>query len=251
MLIEANSDFEVLTERNSTIKYDLETKRKEAEEITKASERISSLARKLLDKCHQLMVEGEDDPVKKAFFHNLPAEQTVEEHDLEIETEKARLELMHEGNGGIVREFEKRQQSIDSLKARLQEVDAGLEELNSNITEIRSKWEPQLDKLVKRISDSFAYNMKQINCAGEVSVYKDEDFDQWAIQIQVKFRYDISSPLLRPLLTSSVPSALIVRPKLTASPSERMNPSPSSIPTGNPAVSAPSPQSSTSCPSKP
>ena len=189
MLIEANSDVEVLTERNSTIKHDLETKRKEVEEITKASERVSSFARKLLDKCKDIMTEADTDPVKKAFLSDLPEGQTLEELDLEIETERARLELMHEGNGGIIREFEKRQQSIDSLKSRLQEVDTGLEELNRKITEIRSQWEPQLDKLVKRISDSFAFNMKQINCAGEVSVYKHEDFDQWAIQIQVKFRY--------------------------------------------------------------
>lgn len=189
MHIEANSDFEVLTERNSTIKHDLETKRKEVEEITKASERASAFARKLVGKCKVLIAEGDKDPVLKTFFSELPEGQTLEELDLEIETEKARLELMHEGNGGIIREFEKRQQSIDALKVRLQDVDAGLEELTREITEIRSQWEPQLDRLVKRISDSFAYNMKQINCAGEVGVYKDEDFDQWAIQIQVKFRY--------------------------------------------------------------
>ena len=174
------------------------------------SDRVSSFARKLFDKCKIVIAEGDADPALKAFLNALPDAQSLEEHDLEIETERARLELMHEGNGGIVREFEKRQQSIDSLKARLQEVDAGLEELNSKITEIRSKWEPQLDKLVKRISDSFAYNMKQINCAGEVSVYKDEDFDQWAIQIQVKFRYKLLTVSVLHLSTAWAPDFLRV-----------------------------------------
>ena len=29
-------------------------------------------------------------------------------------------------------------------------------------------WEPELDKLVKEISNAFAYNFEQIGCAGEV-----------------------------------------------------------------------------------
>ena len=51
------------------------------------------------------------------------------------------------------------------------------------------QWEPQLDELIAKISEAFADNFSKIQCAGEVVVYKDEeDFDQWAIQIKVKFR---------------------------------------------------------------
>ena len=186
MLIEANSDVAVLTERNGAIKEHLETKQREVDEIAKNQNRIAKEARKILDQCGELM-SGLDE-LTKDFLSNLDPNQTLEELELEIDSEEARLELMHEGNGGIIREFEARQQKIDSLKARLEEVNAALEELGTKITEIRNQWEPQLDKLVKRISNSFAFNMKQINCAGEVSIHKDEDFDQWAIQIQVKFR---------------------------------------------------------------
>ena len=186
MLIEANSDVAVLTERNSAIKEHLETKQEEVQEITRTQQRIASDARKILDKC-SVVLNGLDG-VTKEFLDNRPPNQGLEELENEIDSEEARLELMHEGNGGIIREYEARQQKIDSLKARLEEVNAALEELSAKITEVRGQWEPQLDKLVKRISESFAFNMKQINCAGEVSVYKDEDFDQWAIQIQVKFR---------------------------------------------------------------
>ena len=186
MLIEADSDVAVLTERNSAIKEHLEAMQLQVQEITKTQQRVASDARKILNKCSELL-NGIDE-LTREFLDNRPPNQGLEELENEIDSEEARLELMHEGNGGIVREFEVRQQKIDSLKARLGEVNEALEELSTKINEVRNQWEPQLDKLVKRISDSFAFNMKQINCAGEVSVYKDEDFDQWAIQIQVKFR---------------------------------------------------------------
>ena len=44
------------------------------------------------------------------------------------------------------------------------------------------------DALVGEISEAFAENFSKIQCAGEVGIYKDEDFEHWAIQIKVKFR---------------------------------------------------------------
>ena len=123
------------------------------------------------------------------FLRNLPEGQTSEELEAEIESEKARLELMHEGNGGVIKEFEQRQKRIDQLKTKVADFQTAIDEVDGRIKAIREKWEPELDNLVKKISDSFAHNMKQINCAGEVGIHKDEDdFDQWAIQIRVKFR---------------------------------------------------------------
>ena len=58
-----------------------------------------------------------------------------------------------------------------------------------DIDRIRAKWEPELDQLVALISDAFFHNFAQIGCAGQVGVHKDdEDFGQWAIRIEVKFR---------------------------------------------------------------
>jgi chromosome segregation ATPase len=188
MYIEAKSDFEVLTERNGTIKQQLEVKEREVQELEQVSNQASKLAKKVLEKCKFMIAKANEDPELKAFHNSLPPGQTVEELDADIEQEEAKLGFMVEGNHGIIEQYERRQRDIDSLKASLAVIDEALEELGSTIEKLQSKWEPQLDKLVKRISDSFSYNMKQINCAGEVSVYKDEDFDQWAIQIQVKFR---------------------------------------------------------------
>jgi chromosome segregation ATPase len=74
------------------------------------------------------------------------------------------------------------------LKAKILETEASLETIAQNVMKIRGKWEPKLDTLIAKISDAFSYNFEQIGCAGEVNVHKDDDFDQWAIQIKVKFR---------------------------------------------------------------
>ena len=148
-------------------------------------------ATRLLSECQNLLTTGEPELV--AFFRGLPEGQTTEALEAEIDSEKARLDLMHEGNGSVIREYEARQKKIDSLTTRLQEIKLALSELDEKIKGIRDQWEPELDSLVRRISDSFSYNMAQISCAGEVGVYKDDDFDQWAIQIRVKFRYVLVS----------------------------------------------------------
>lgn len=193
MLIEATSDLTLLIERNSSVNDMLETKRAELQTVIRETEAVSTEARRLLQVCTKLMETN--DRSLHDFFSTMPEGQTIEELELEIESERNKLELLHEGNGGVIREFEERQKKIDALKANLEDIRHGLAELDEKIQEIRGQWEPELDGLVKKISDSFSLNMKQINCAGEVGVFKDEDFDQWAIQIRVKFRLALP-PLL-------------------------------------------------------
>lgn len=187
MLIEASSDLAILIDCNSSVKEMLESKRRELDVIARETEISSTEARRLLEICKKLM--SSDDQALSAYLTSMPTHQTIEEFEIEMESERARLELMHEGNGGVIREFEQRQKKIDGLRVNLEDITHGLGELDEKIRGIRDRWEPELDGLVKKISESFSFNMKQINCAGEVSVFKDEDdFDLWAIQIRVKFR---------------------------------------------------------------
>ena len=191
MLIEATSDFEILRERNSSVEELLVDQRRQVDSLAKETEALQKTAKALLENCTQLMT-GVDDEVRN-FLLALPASQTTEQLESEIESEKARLELMHEGNGGVIKEYEQRQKRIDALTTRLERIKNALSELEDKIKELRDQWEPELDSLIGKISSSFSLNMEQISCAGEVGVHKDEDFDQWAIQIRVKFRY---APLL-------------------------------------------------------
>lgn len=192
LLIEATSDLSILMQRNVSVKDMLLAKQREVDEVNREKLAAASDAQRLLETCRNLMTTA--DETMAAFFQTLPEGQSSEDLENEIESERARLELMHEGNGGVIREFEQRQKRIDALKAKLGEINHSLGEFDEKIKELRDKWEPELDHLVGRISDSFSFNMQQISCAGEVAVFKDEeDFDQWAIQIRVKFRLAASS----------------------------------------------------------
>ena len=234
MLIEATSDFEVLSARESEVKQQLETRHREVDAIIVATTELSTQARKLMAECKKIN-EGLDDTTR-AYLGELAARMTPEDLQNEIESERARLDLMHEGNGEVIREYEERQKKIDLLKVRLQGIEVALEELNSQIKKVRDMWEPQLDKLVRRISASFAYNMKQISCAGEVSVHKDDEYDQWAIQIQVKFRY---------VINNTVTSFVVLYDHVSNVHVERTNRLQSSTLTGNRVASVLFPQSFT------
>ena len=184
MRIEATSDLEILGEQNSSVNELLEDHRRQVDALIRDTAALQKTAKAAFETCTRLM----DDELK-SFVMTLPMDQTTEQLEGEIESEKARLELMHEGNGGVIREYEQRKKKIDALTARLQAIKHALSELDDKIKELRDQWEPELDSLVEKISHSFSLNMEQISCAGEVGIHKDEDFDQWAIQIRVKFRY--------------------------------------------------------------
>ncbi len=187
MLIEAISDVEVLTERNKSVTDLLKAKETEAEQVTVEADAIRVRASKLLEVCKQQM--SSDNEERNTFLRQLPEGQSLEDLNNEIESERARLELMHEGNGGVIREFERRQHQIDKLTSRVGELKTAKAELDSVVETLQGQWEPQLDALVSKISASFSYNMEQISCAGEVGIKKEDDFEQWAVQIRVKFRY--------------------------------------------------------------
>lgn len=114
---------------------------------------------------------------------------TLEALELEVQSVNARLDMMAEGNPGAIRAYQRREEDIKTTRENLEQYAASLEEIKDDITEIREKWEPELDILIRRISRAFAHNFEQIGCAGEVQVNKDEDdFDNWSVQISVRFR---------------------------------------------------------------
>ena len=200
MLIEAQSDVEVLTERNRSVKNTLELRRREVTEVMREAEETAAIGRRLLKQCQKILSDegGEE---QREFQASLPEDQSAEDLQTEIESEQARLELVHEGNPNAMTEYENRQRTIDKLRERVAKVEGKLEELNGTITEVRQKWEPELDELVQKISDAFAKSFEKIGCAGQVGIHKDDDFDHWAIQILVKFRHVPVSSFLWFLLT--------------------------------------------------
>ncbi|POR32575.1 Structural maintenance of chromosomes protein 5 [Tolypocladium paradoxum] len=184
-LIEARSDIQGLKDRSASLMERLDQEKQNvqtaANEVNLAKEAGRRLGEEVKD------VLG-DDESKRELLTQLSEGKTPHELEMDISAEEAKLELIHAANPNVIREFERRAQEITRLKSKMENFNEKLESLNGQLGELMGKWEPQLDELVSKINDAFAYNFEQISCAGEVRVHKDDDFDLWALDIMVKFR---------------------------------------------------------------
>jgi chromosome segregation ATPase len=185
-LIEASSEVKALVKENENILRQQQTKEAEIRQLDEHYNTLRHEIKRLVETTQQSLnsLTTEERGVVSSYKHLA----TVEELELEIQSVNARLGMMAEGNSGVIKAFEKREEEIQALQTALQDLAVDLTENKEKITEIRSRWEPELDALVAKISDAFAYNFQQIGCVGEVNIHKDEDFDNWSAQIVVRFR---------------------------------------------------------------
>lgn len=221
-LIEASSDYEVLNERNNEVNRILEEKEEELTEVAARLAPIAAEVRRARDDAQVVMREATSNlsPELATLLECVKGYSSVAQLEADLDSEKARLELTGQGSSAIIREFEDRQREIDSRNRKLAKEHKQLDEFKHAIKETRELWEPQLDALVRKISEAFSDSFSRIGCAGQVSVDKatdvvdedgnhntandsngngngngdddddsnDSDFDQWSIKIEVKFR---------------------------------------------------------------
>ncbi|ORY07918.1 structural maintenance of chromosomes protein-like protein 5 [Clohesyomyces aquaticus] len=184
---EAVSEVESLEAENADINRELETKKaiyKQLEEEKKQQSHLyNRRARKTQEDINALSDEEREIVTE---FSNLPS---IEELDAQTDQVNNRLLMMADGNPQAIKQYQKREQEIQALEAKLDTIIENLETTKDKIKSIRERWEPELDQLVEKISEGFSHNFQKIGCAGQVSIYKDEDeFENWSIQIQVRFR---------------------------------------------------------------
>jgi chromosome segregation ATPase len=185
--IEAKSESDALEHENRTILQRLQTKKDQIAELTERYKRLRKVFQDMTNAAQQDYDSLFDE--EKSIVLEYRHLESLEALEQEIQANDARLELMAEGNPGAIKAYEKREEEITRTQEKLEQCTASLENTKQKIVEIREQWEPELDALIGKISDAFAHNFKQIGCAGEVEVNKDEeDFDNWSIQISVRFR---------------------------------------------------------------
>ncbi|KAF2237859.1 putative ABC/SMC5 protein [Viridothelium virens] len=184
--LEAAADLETLKARNADIENLLRERRAEVNDKEAASKRATDDAKTWMTKCRPL-IDAERTAEEEQAMQDTER-MSPQDLDLEIESAQSRLNLLHEGNPRAIQDFEKRAQDIERLKEKVQSSADALAELEQRIQEVRARWEPELDELVAKISDAFAKSFEKIGCAGQVGVHKDEDFENWAVQIMVRFR---------------------------------------------------------------
>ncbi|KAK5129639.1 hypothetical protein LTR08_003001 [Meristemomyces frigidus] len=197
LAIEAKSDYEQLQARTTEEKQQLETHKRELKDLEQRAKRALEDGMAWQAKCRAL-----NDPPFTELEQRIYDLQREEEWDpdrveTEIQSLQARLDMTDGvGNQHTLREFEHRAKQIDEKRVQVAQLTAALEELETRIRGVRGEWEPQLDGLIEQISAAFAENFGKIQCAGEVGLVKTEDFEDWAVQIRVKFR---ESEALSPL----------------------------------------------------
>lgn len=200
--IEAESDIDGLKQRNASIMERVEAERRIATEASALFEETKKRGRELQQEVNDKMGAMTDE--WREMVVTLCDGKSSDEVQMEMEAEEAKLELIHAANPNVIREFERRAGEIERLKRKMETSQEKLQRLTQETEELMTKWEPRVDELVARINDAFAYNFEQISCAGEVRVHKDDDFDQWALDIMVKFRFvehpgpPLHSPFLNP-----------------------------------------------------
>lgn len=195
--LEAKSDVAALKERSSGIVQRLEEEKQSLLRLVREAEKAKAEAKEAQSAILELLSTGSDNAIdeeRRDFLSGIKEGHTLETMDAEIQTENAKLDLIHAADPGVLQEFEKRARDIERGQRDKAKRERQLDSLNQQIQELRDTWEPAVDDIVSRINDAFSYNFEQISCAGEVSVHKDDDFDKWAIDIRVKFRYMHTSP---------------------------------------------------------
>ena len=192
LAIEARSEVDELKKRNSDVQQLLEARGQEVVKLDDLVKKLVKDGKNLVAKMQELNAKADQENDELVEMSNDIEEQNpdwvMDDLNAEIESCNARMNLLHEGDPTILQQFEHRAQKIQKLEELMSRTETELQELQERITEIREQWEPQLDNLVAQISEAFSYNFQKIGCAGQVGVGKEEEFSEWSIQIQVKFR---------------------------------------------------------------
>ncbi|KAJ7760373.1 hypothetical protein B0H16DRAFT_1719878 [Mycena metata] len=114
--------------------------------------------------------------------------RSMEELQTELEKQEANLEMNMNTNPGVVEQYEKRKEDIAQYEKSIETRQRAANKIEKAIKVARDNWEPALQSLVTSIGKKFSAAFDRIGCAGEIRVRQEESYDQWAIDILVKFR---------------------------------------------------------------
>ncbi|KAF3274165.1 Structural maintenance of chromosomes protein 5 [Orbilia oligospora] len=188
--IELSSNLQHYNSWNQSFKNRLESKKEECEELRKLDQEISSKSAELRAQCRTLIANFS--AKEKEEISENHSRKTVDELKAEIQQEEVRLEGIHEGNPHAIRQYEAREKEINELRSLMDAKKANLDKHQLKIKRVRNRWEPRIDQLVENISEAFSRSFEFIGCAGSVRIRKEGkdgcDFENWAIEILVKFR---------------------------------------------------------------
>ena len=220
-MIEAESDHQQLKQQHSDATAERDQK---GAQLKQAKDVLKTYKKEALECINKWNTVVSKVPDLQEYFDNLPEEarlRSPDELQREIDSQQARLEMLSGGDPNMIKEFEDRARKIHRLTEDVRSSAEQLQELQQRIRSMREEFEPEVDSLASNISQAFGDLFSRIGCAGSVLVDKpgvagndgdgqdDEqtgnnlldleeghDYENWAIQILVKFREEEPLSLL-------------------------------------------------------
>ncbi|KAK9235857.1 P-loop containing nucleoside triphosphate hydrolase protein [Lipomyces kononenkoae] len=186
--LKKRSDAMELKRRAAAANEDLERYAQEAKEAKRRFQDLKAEAASRHQQLEAMMLAMTEEQQEQIRELSDKTEMTLDELDGRIDGTKKELDNIFGGNQHVIEQYEKRQSEVERLQQKVDTSHDQIRDLQAQITQIRSEWEPELDNLVSKISAEFSEAFQSIGCAGVVSVGKDEDYENWSIQIKVKFR---------------------------------------------------------------
>ncbi|KAK9367744.1 hypothetical protein V1509DRAFT_625177 [Lipomyces kononenkoae] len=186
--LKKRSDAMELKRRAAAANEDLERFAQEAKDAKRRFQDLKAEAASRHEQLESVMLAMTEEQQEQIRELSDKTEMTLDELDGRIAGTRTQLDSIFGGNQHVIEQYEKRQSEVERLQQKVDASNDQIRDLQAQITQIRSEWEPELDSLVGKISAEFSEAFKSIGCAGEVSVGKDEDYENWSIQIRVKFR---------------------------------------------------------------
>ncbi len=114
---------------------------------------------------------------------------------------QAKVNCLGSSNNGlqIFMEYKKLVKEVAALTRKIQKKEENLSAYQTRVDEIKAHWLEEVNRLIEKINHNFQKFFAAMNCAGEVSLYRGEDendFSQYGIHIKVKFREESNLQIL-------------------------------------------------------
>ncbi|XP_066935850.1 structural maintenance of chromosomes protein 5-like [Clytia hemisphaerica] len=189
--LQVKREVEVAEKNFRIVDSDLNNFIEQFENLSRGHNEAKNRAKKLLDEAKRLTGSTPDSLVPDALnrvFETLP--DTIEEIEELICEEEASLNCQFETNPEVIKNYEKNKREISKLETELQDKDGELTEIKNTIEELLQSWLVPLEELINRINERYSDFFRRMGCAGEVLLKRDpnDDYSQYGIQINVKFR---------------------------------------------------------------
>ncbi|KAG8183406.1 hypothetical protein JTE90_008303 [Oedothorax gibbosus] len=153
--------------------------------------KLKTIATSLYEKIREIISqEGGNKELTEICASNPMSLDDIERNIANIE---AQLELNCEENADAVREFEERKKQIAEAEETIKDKDTKMKNLWGEMERLKVSWLQRLETHISNINTKFTQYYKFLECAGEVTLDKTEDtnnFLDYGLQIRLKYRVD-------------------------------------------------------------